>query len=63
MKGNKFELPILLHLFKGMVDEKALIDSGTTENFIDHLMIKQLKLEIKQMDTPVTLRNINGTAN
>jgi hypothetical protein len=63
MQGNKFELPISLHLFKGMVEEKALIDSGAMENFIDHATIKQLKLGLKCMDTPVPIQNIDGTTN
>jgi len=29
------ELPLILHSFKGMAEEKALVDSGATENFID----------------------------
>ncbi len=63
MKGNKCELPIPLESFKGTTNEKALVDSGATENFINQSMIKRLKLGMKAMDVPVTLRNIDGTSN
>jgi hypothetical protein len=32
---NRLEVSITLHLFKGMAEEVALIDSGAMENFID----------------------------
>jgi hypothetical protein len=35
---NRLEVPIKLHLFKGLAEEVALIDSGTMENFIDLLI-------------------------
>jgi len=46
-----------------MAEEVTLIDSGTTENFIDQETIKKLKLGTKKLDEPVQLRNINGTYN
>ncbi len=46
-----------------MAEEIALVDSGTMENFIDQDTIKKLKLGTKKLETPVGLRNINGTFN
>jgi len=50
-------------LFKGTAEEIALVDSGATENFIDQETIKKLKLGTKKLETPVGLRNIDGTFN
>ena len=63
MIGNKFELPISLHLFKGMAEEKALVDSGATKNFINQNTVNRLQLETKKMKEPVTLQNIDSTSN
>jgi len=58
---NRLEVSITLHLFKGMAEEVALIDSGATENFIDQETVKKLKLGSKKLSKPVRLRNIDGT--
>jgi len=51
---NRLEVSITLHLFKGMAEEVALIDSGgATENFIDQETIKKLKLGSKKLSEPV----------
>jgi hypothetical protein len=50
---NRLEVPIKLHLFKGMAEELALIDSGATENFIDQETIKKLKLGTRKLKEPV----------
>jgi hypothetical protein len=50
---NRLEVPITLHLFKGMAEKVALIDSGTMENFIDQETIKKLKLGSKKLSEPV----------
>jgi hypothetical protein len=60
---NRLEVPIKLHLFKGMAEEVALIDSSATENFIDQETIKKLKLGTRKLEEPVWLRNIDGTYN
>jgi hypothetical protein len=60
---NRLEVPITLHSFKGMAEEVTLIDSGTTENFINQETIKKLKLGSKKLSEPVRLRNIDGTYN
>ena len=41
----------------------ALLDSGATKNFINLSYAKWLKLPIKQLPTPQTLLNVNGTEN
>ena len=46
-----------------MADEIVLVDSGTTENFINQETIKKLTLSNKKLETLVGLRNIDGTFN
>jgi len=60
---NQLEIPITLSSFKGTAEEIALVDSGTTKNFIDRETIKKLKLGTKKLETPVGLQNIDGTFN
>ncbi len=61
--NNQLEIPITLLLLKGMADEIVLVDSGTTENFINQETIKKLTLSNKKLETLVGLRNIDGTFN
>jgi len=51
--NNRLEVSITLHLFKSMAEEVALIDSGTTKNFIDQETVKKLKLRSKKLSKPV----------
>jgi hypothetical protein len=62
-KGNGLDLSIEVHSFKGMAEEKALVDSGAMENFIDPETIKQLKLGTKKLDRPIPVCNINRINN
>jgi hypothetical protein len=50
-------------MFKDMAEECTLIDSGATENFIDHDTVKRLCLGTKQMEKPAYVKNIDGTNN
>jgi len=52
-----------LHLFKGIAEEVALVDSGAMETFINQETVKKLKLGLKKLNKPVWLRNINETYN
>jgi hypothetical protein len=60
-EGNRLELPIKFHSFKGMEEEKALVDSGAMENFIDHSTAKRLRLRTKMLKHPILVKNIDGT--
>jgi predicted aspartyl protease len=35
-----------------MAEEKALVDSGATENFMDERMVQQLGIGQREMKTP-----------
>jgi len=40
-----------------------LVDSGAMENFIDHNLVKCLRLGTRLLERPIKLRNIDGTFN
>jgi hypothetical protein len=46
-----------------MADEKALLDSGATENFIDETTWQQLGIGHKELERPITVTNVDGTEN
>jgi hypothetical protein len=41
----------------------ALVDSGMTENFLNLIYTKWLRLPIKRLETPQKLYNVDGTEN
>ena len=63
MQGNKLKAPLTITSLRGTFQEKALLDSGAMENFINDTMVECLKLGTTSMKTPVMLRNIDGTLN
>jgi hypothetical protein len=51
-------------LFKGTrTVEKALLDSGATENFLDRRTVARLKLPVKQLKDPRWVYNVDGSNN
>jgi hypothetical protein len=46
-----------------MANEKALLDSGATENFIDETTWQQLGIGCKELKRPITVTNVDGTKN
>jgi disulfide oxidoreductase YuzD len=47
----------------GMAEEKALVDSGATENFMDERMVRRLGIGQREMKTPRRVFNVDGTEN
>jgi len=43
-------MPFDLYSAKGKKEERALVDSGTTANFIDYKMVKRLGLGSKKLN-------------
>jgi hypothetical protein len=43
--------------------EKALVDSGAMENFIDEKTWERLRIGCKVLDKPTKVYNIDGTEN
>ena len=46
-----------------MADEKVLINSGATANFLDRRVAKQLGFKPKKLERPIPVKNVNGTPN
>jgi len=51
-----------VNTYKG-VTVKALLDSGTTEMFINRKMAAKYEFRLQKLDRPVMIRNVDGTNN
>ena len=60
---KSMQLCVFIHLTHKWDEAAALLDSGTTENFIQELYAQQLKLPIKCLPYTQPVYNINGTLN
>ena len=60
---NSVIMPFDLYSAKGKKEEHALVDSGTTANFIDYKTVKRLGLGSKKLEQVRTVKNIDGTLN
>jgi len=56
-------MPFDLYTFKGKVEERALVDSGATANFIDYKTVARLRLGTQKLDNIRMVKNIDGTLN
>ena len=52
-----------LMYYQGQAEEEALLDSGATENFIDHSTVKRLRLGTKLLNFQRPVYNMDGTLN
>ena len=52
-----------IHSIAKRAEAIALVDSGATENFMNLIYAKWLRLSIKRMSTPRKLFNVDGTKN
>ena len=46
-----------------MAEETALLDTGATENFIDHATVTRLRLGTKKLAVPRPVYNVDNTPN
>ena len=60
---NSLIMPFDFNSAKGKKEERALVDSGATANFIDYKTVKMLGLSSLKLDTIWSVRNIDGTLN
>jgi gag-polyprotein putative aspartyl protease len=60
---NTLDLSLTFSSAKKMAAEKALLDSGATENFIDPRMVRKLGIRTVELAQPRTVYNVDGTEN
>src|SRR5712671_147488 len=60
---NSVTMPFDLYNFQGKVEERALVDSGVTANFIDYKTVARLRLGTQKLNAIHTVKNIDGTLN
>jgi gag-polyprotein putative aspartyl protease len=60
---NTLDLPLTFLSAKKTAAEKALLDSGATENFIDPRMVRKLGIGMVELAQPRTVYNVDGTEN
>ena len=48
---------------RGRADERTLVDSGATENFMDHSMVRRLGIGMRRLPVPRRIFNVDGTEN
>src|SRR6266403_2459655 len=59
---QKINIPFTVCAERSTV-EKALLDSGAMDNFIDHRTTERLKIQTKPLKQPIQLTNVDGTTN
>ena len=57
------KIPSIFQSAYSMANEKVLIDSGATANFLDQRVAKRLGFKPKKLECPVPVKNIDGTPN
>jgi hypothetical protein len=63
VKNNTLDVPFIFISAKKLAAYKALLDSGTTENFIDPRMVAKLEIGKVPMINPKTVFNVDGMEN
>jgi len=56
-------IQVYLHTTNKRAETRALLDSGATENFINHQYAGSLHLPTKRLPTPRKVYNVDGTLN
>jgi len=62
-RRNAIYVPFFLQTRAKTAEERALLDSGATHNFMDKRMAKRLGLGTKALKKPRTVVNVDGTSN
>jgi len=60
---NSLIMPFDFNSTRGRQEERALVDSGATANFIDQKTVKRLRLKTLKLEQTHSVRNIDGTFN
>ena len=61
--ANALHLSLFFYQRHGRVAEEALLDSGATENFINHHTIAQWQIGTTKLDKPQKVFNVDGSEN
>ena len=60
---NAVIAPVHMYMRDTKTEERALIDSGATENFLDYRTVKRLDLGTQKLESPRPIINADGTPN
>jgi hypothetical protein len=63
VKNNTLDVPFIFMSTKKSAAYEALLDSGTTENFINPRMVEKLGIGKVPMVNPRMVFNVDGTEN
>ena len=61
--SNSIQIKVMFLHYQGKAEEVALLDTGATENFIDHTTVVKLHLGMKKLPYPCHASNVDGTLN
>jgi hypothetical protein len=62
-KERSIHATVNLRSLKIVSEVDALIDSGTTENFISPAVIEHFSIPTRPLGKPIDIRNVDGTVN
>ena len=60
---TSMKIPAIFRSAYSMADEKVLIDTGATANFLNWRVAKWLGFKPKKLECPIPVKNVNGTPN
>ena len=60
---NSVQIKVAFSHYRGKAEEIALLDTGATENFIDHTTVIKLRLGMKKLPYSRQAFNVDGTLN
>jgi hypothetical protein len=62
-RKRALQLPVDVVTYQGQQEDITLVDSGTTNNFIDYRTVNKLNLGTRKLPQPRELYNVDGTQN
>jgi len=62
-RSNSIQVKIFLSHYQGKAEEIRLLNTGATENFIDHTTVTRLRLGTKKLPFKRAVYNVDGTLN
>ena len=62
-RSNSIQIKVAFSHYQGKAEQVALLDTGATENFIDHTTVVKLCLGMKKLPYPHQASNVDSTLN